>query len=151
MHNRHATSGGGQGGHGPPRFWQIRRRRRAAAARRITTCPPRFLDFATCLKWVVHLYHIIYLLASSFFTKYICAYFKVPIHPLVKSHLLLIAISPQNITQNRKYFFRSEIFSTPVLTKRQNLVKTHAHTKMRAQIVLSFYRNIKVSKYSMTY
>ena len=41
--------GGGQGGHMPPRFWQIRRRRRAAAARRITTRPPRFLDFGTCL------------------------------------------------------------------------------------------------------
>ena len=40
---------GGQGGQLPPRFWRIRRRRRAAAARRITSCPPRFLDFATCL------------------------------------------------------------------------------------------------------
>ena len=30
---------------------QIRRCRRAAAAPRITTCPPRFLDFATCLQW----------------------------------------------------------------------------------------------------
>ena len=45
---------GGRGVAAPPRFWQIRRRRRAAAARRITTCPPRFLEFATCLepsKW----------------------------------------------------------------------------------------------------
>ena len=67
-------------------------------------------------------------------------------HPLVKSHLLLIAISPQNIRQNRKYIFRSSQFSTPVLTKRQNLVKTHAHTKMRAQIVLSFHRKIRLSK-----
>ena len=46
-------------GQGPPRFWQIRRRRRAAAARRITTCPPRFLDFATCLLVVMH--HIAFL------------------------------------------------------------------------------------------
>ena len=43
------SQGGGGRGQLPPRFWRIRRRRRAAAARRITTCPPRFLDFATCL------------------------------------------------------------------------------------------------------
>ena len=40
----------GGGAAAPPRFWQIRRRRRQAAARRITVCPPRFLDFGTCLK-----------------------------------------------------------------------------------------------------
>ena len=47
--SRHVASGGAVGAAAPRRFWQIRRRRRAAAARRITTCPPRFLDFATCL------------------------------------------------------------------------------------------------------
>ena len=92
---------------------------------------------------MVLLYHIIYLLTYSFYTKSICPYFKVPMHPLANSHLLLIAISPQNITQNRKYFFM-QIFSTPALIKRQNLFKTHAHTKMCAQIVLSFYRKIRL-------
>ena len=42
--------GVGQGGQlPPPRFWWIKRCRRAAAVHRITTCPPGFLDFATCL------------------------------------------------------------------------------------------------------
>ena len=44
----YTTTGMSEGG-GAARFWQIRRRRRAAATRRITTCPPRFLDFGTCL------------------------------------------------------------------------------------------------------
>ena len=42
-------SEGGAGGQLPPKFWQIRSRRWAGAARRLSTCPPRFLDFATCL------------------------------------------------------------------------------------------------------
>ena len=49
IHDRHVTSGGAGGAYAPPIFWQIRRLRRAAAAHCITTCPPRFLDFATCL------------------------------------------------------------------------------------------------------
>ena len=45
------AKGGGRGGTCPPRFWQIRRRRRQRRRRRITVCPPRFLDFDTCLIW----------------------------------------------------------------------------------------------------
>ena len=37
------------GSKAPSRSWQIRRCRRAVVARHITTCPPRFLDFAACL------------------------------------------------------------------------------------------------------
>jgi hypothetical protein len=43
----------GAGGQLSPRFWKVKRRRRATAACRITTCPPRFLDFATCLKCTI--------------------------------------------------------------------------------------------------
>ena len=48
--------GGGQGGQLPPPILVAQKAPPAAAAarqaRRLTTCPPRFLDFATCLRWL---------------------------------------------------------------------------------------------------
>ena len=40
---------GGQGGHMRPQILAYQKAPPAAAARRITTCPPRVLDFGTCL------------------------------------------------------------------------------------------------------
>jgi hypothetical protein len=40
---------GGQGGRTPPQFLQIRRHRRQRRRAAITSRPPRFLDFETCL------------------------------------------------------------------------------------------------------
>ena len=42
--------GGGQGGHMPPQILADQKAPPAAAVRRITTCPPSFLDFGTCLS-----------------------------------------------------------------------------------------------------
>ena len=41
--------GGGQGRHRPPQILAYQKAPPAAPARRITACPPRFLDFETCL------------------------------------------------------------------------------------------------------
>ena len=50
--------GGGQGGHVPPQILADQKAPPAAAARRITSRPPRFLDFATCLSSkLLHTYY----------------------------------------------------------------------------------------------
>ena len=47
------VKGRGQGGHMPTQILADQKAPPAAPARRITACPPRFLDFDTCL-WMEH-------------------------------------------------------------------------------------------------
>ena len=46
------AKGGGGGGAHAPQILADQKVPPAAAARRITTWPPRFLDFGTCLMWL---------------------------------------------------------------------------------------------------
>ena len=49
---RHVPKGEA-GGHVPPQILADQKAPPAAAARRITTCPPRSLDFGTCLNIIL--------------------------------------------------------------------------------------------------
>ena len=64
----------GAGGQLSPRFWKVKRRRRATAACRITTCPPRFLDFATCLKCTIGISVLGWRYLLPMYIKYISFY-----------------------------------------------------------------------------